>query len=86
MGVIANIGRLQTLRILKFDFKMLKDHAKISAHDPRLAPDQLSRQLREEIEAYRCEIGDQHDCPDEDWWKTACPLEERRANVCCNIA
>ena len=50
----------------------------ICAHDPRLAPDQLSVQLRDEIEAYRCEIGDQYDCPEEDWRKASCPLEERR--------
>ena len=59
--------------ILKLNFKKihsLKNIAmeyvarNICAHDPRLAPDQLSRQLRDEIEAYRCEMGDQCDCPE----------------------
>ena len=78
--------------ILKLDFNQLrplKDLAmdcvarNICAHDPRLAPDdQMTRQLRAEIEAYRCEIGDQSGCPDEDWRKSACPLENKGIKSC----
>ena len=78
------------MNILKLNFNQLrplKDLAmdcvarNICAHDPRLAPDdQMTRQLRAEIEAYRCEIGDQSDCPDEDWRKSACPLEKGRTS------
>ena len=79
-------GRISS-EVLKINFMKLsplKDLAidnvarNMCAHDPRLAPDQLSRQLRYEIEAYRCEIGDQYSCPEEDWRKGVCPLEERR--------
>ena len=64
--------------ILKLNFNQLrplKDLAmdcvarNICVHDPRLGEDQMTRQLRNDIdiEAYRCEIGDQYSCPDEDW-------------------
>ena len=76
--------------IMKLNFKQLhslKDLAmdcvarNICAQDPRLAPeDQIPLQLRNEIEAYRCEIGDQYSCPEDDWRRSACPLEERWKN------
>ena len=72
--------------IMKLNFnqlKSLKDLAmdcvarNICAHDPRLArEDQMTRRLRDEIEAYKCEIGDQYSCPDEDW-RNGCLLEEK---------
>ena len=70
-----NFTKLCSLKDLAMDYVARN----ICAHDPRLAPeDQMTRQLRDEIEAYRCEIGDQYSCPDEDWRKSACPLEEKR--------
>ena len=68
-----NFNQLRSLKNLALDCVARN----ICAHDPRLAPeDQMTRQLRNEIEAYKCEIGDQYSCPDEDW-RNGCPLEER---------
>ena len=86
-GINSSIQRTTSSSIMKLTFnqlRSLKDLAmdcvarNICAHDPRLArEDQMTRQLRNEIEEYKCEIGDQYSCPDEDW-RNGCPLEEKR--------
>ena len=69
-----NFNQLRSLKDLAMDCVART----ICAHDPRLArEDQMTRQLRNEIEAYKCEIGDQYSCPDEDW-RNGCLLEEKR--------
>ena len=80
--------------IIKLNFnqlRSLKDIAmdcvarSICAHDPRLArEDQMTRQLRKEIEAYKCEIGDQYSCPYEDW-RNGCLLEEKRKSSSLSV-
>ena len=48
-----NFNELRSLKYLALDYVARN----ICAHDPRLAPeDQMTRQMRNEIETYRCEI------------------------------
>ena len=76
-----NFNQLRSLKDLAMDYVARN----ICAHDPKLASeDQMTRQLRNEIEAYKCEIGDQYSCPDEDW-RNGCLLEEKRKSSILSV-